>query len=322
MDKKPVSDSELQPEEYPFMQRKIPVSHGVRGFQELIAQYPDFFFCPYLAHKDKEGWDKSTSRVYMNRVLPNFLYAPVDILRGEHVEIRAFFDDVRDKRNIVAVNITQPHKSNPVLMQEFSTFDGRPTNIDTLIRNKDGVLIPYDLNAPSFMGWYQDEVGDFNGKTVVLIGVGGVGEPIARRLAEARPTNLVLVDPADKSKLVSQLQKKTQVTYRSSLSGVALPENQTAVVVINAAGKEAASDNSGLYEWLQKAAQVKGIFIDMRPQLKIDIVQQANSLGWRGFTGHGMNARNDYILLEAIARVIGSNPPTFDKFKALVAKAS
>jgi shikimate 5-dehydrogenase len=315
-------DSELQSAKHPFKDRKIPVSHGTRGFQELQAQYPDFFFCPYLAHKDEEGWHKSTSRVYMNQILPNFLYAPVDILKDDHKEIRAFFNDVRDKRKIVAVNITQPHKSNPVLMEEFSIFDERPTNIDTLIRNQDGLLIPYDLNAPSFMGWYQDEVGDFNGRTVVLIGVGGVGEPIARRLVEAGPTDLVLVDPADKSKLVSQLQKKTQVTYRSSLSGVALPENQTAVVVINAAGKEAASDNSGLYEWLQKAAQVKGIFIDMRPQLKIDMVQQANSLGWRGFTGHGMNARNDYALLEGIARVIGSDPPTFEEFKDLVAKAS
>jgi hypothetical protein len=118
------------------------------------------------------------------------------------------------------------------------------------------------------------------------------------------------------------LQKNVKVAYRSSLSSVELPENQTGVVVINAAGKEAASDNSGLYEWLQRAAQAKGIFIDLRPQLEIDIVQQANLLGWRAFTGYGMNARNDYALLEGIARVIGSNPPTFEEFKDLVATAS
>ncbi len=102
------SENELK---YPFLHSKISVANGVEGFMSFIRTYPNFNFCPYVAEKDPEGWDKSTSRVYMNQVLPNFLYVPVNISKDDLDELRNFFTFVQDRNDIPAVNITQPHKS-------------------------------------------------------------------------------------------------------------------------------------------------------------------------------------------------------------------
>ena len=43
-------------------------------FVAFVEKYPDYAICPYVAFKDSSDWDKSTSRVYMNQLLPRFLY--------------------------------------------------------------------------------------------------------------------------------------------------------------------------------------------------------------------------------------------------------
>jgi hypothetical protein len=66
-----------------------------------------------------------------------------------------------------------------------------------------------------------------------------------------------------------------------------------------------------------------GAFVDIRPHLDIDIVKEAMRRGWNAQTGHGMNARNDYVLLQGIARQIpDATPPSFEEFQRLVAMAS
>ena len=309
-------------EKLPFQRSKIPVCQGVTEFQAMTEQYPSFSVCPYLAYKDEEGWNKSTSRVYMNQVLPGFMYIPVNIEKDDSPALIEFFAAIREDQRIVAANITQPHKSNPILMEEFSQVEDRPENIDTLIRNENGKLVPYDLNAPSFMSWYSDEVGTMEGKTIVLVGVGGVGEPISRRLAESNPAQLILVDPNDKTKVVTKLQGITHVLYKPSIQEVGAVTNEMGVVVINAAGKEGATANSGLQEWLEQNASQDGVFVDLRPHLDIEIVEIAKKLGWQSHTGYGMNARNDYSLLMGIAKVMGATAPSFEEFKKLVASAS
>ncbi len=157
---------------------------------------------------------------------------------------------------------------------------------------------------------------------VVVIGVGGVGEPIARRMARADVAGLVLVDPVDKSTIADRLSAETAVQYREALSNVVLDEIHGGVVVINAAGREGALEDSGLYEWLEKITDKAGVFVDLRPHLRIKAVERARSLGWQGYTGHGMNVRNDYVLLEGITVVMGVSLPSFEEFKQLVAAAS
>jgi shikimate 5-dehydrogenase len=308
--------------EMPFAQEKIPVVKGVEGFKTFIENYPDFAFCPYIAHKDPEGWVKSTSRTYMNQVLPNFLYVPVDIEKGDTEELQRFFELVEDMNRVPAVNITQPHKSAPTIRAMFLGNENSTENVDTLIRNAEGKLAPYDLNAPAFVEWFNDEIGSFEDKPVVLVGVGGVGEPMAKRIAAQHPSQLVLVDPTDKSDLAESLAQSTATEYHASLAEIdesTLPEG---VIVINAAGKEGATDESGINQLLEAQAGKDGVFVDIRPHLEIDVVEKAKELGWNSHTGHGMNARNDYILLAGITDNLKVTPPTFEHFEELVAHAS
>lgn len=174
-----MTSPELEPTqnpEYPFLHNKIPVADGLEDFTSFIDRYPRFNFCPYVAEKDTEGWDKSTSRVYMNQVLPNFLYVPVNIPKDDLDALDDFFNFVQNRQDVPAVNITQPHKSSPVLCELYLGDAHSDVNVDTLIRNDEGRLEPYDLNSTAFVEWYKDEVGPFLGKKVVLVGIGGVGE--------------------------------------------------------------------------------------------------------------------------------------------------
>jgi hypothetical protein len=145
---------------------------------------------------------------------------------------------------------------------------------------------------------------------------------MAKRIAAQHPSQLVLVDPTDKSALAESLAQSTATEYHPSLSevgGSTLPEG---VVVINAARKEGATDESGINRVLEAHSGKEGVFVDIRPHLEIDVVKKAKELGWDSHTGHGMNARNDYILLTGITNNLGVQPPTFEQFEALVAKAS
>lgn len=311
--------------EYPFLHDKIPVADGLEGFNSFIGKYPGFNFCPYVAEKDSEGWDKSTSRAYMNQVLPNFLYVPVNIPKDDLDALEGFFNFVQNRKDIPAVNITQPHKSSPVLRELYLGDARSDVNVDTLIRNGEGQLEPYDLNSTAFVEWYKDEVESFQDRLVILVGVGGVGEPIAKKIAAEKPSSLLLVDVADRSDFATNLSNASQVptTFASSLRStidLGVPEN---AIVINAAGKEGATNESELWELIQKGAS-SGTFVDIRPHLDIDIVEEAKRRGWKGaYTGHGMNARNDYVLLQGIAQQIpGATPPSFEKFQQLVARAS
>lgn len=309
-------------DKFPFLYNKIPVSFGLVDFQTLILQYPNSTFCPYIAEKDENGWNISTSRVYMNQVLQNFIYVPVNITRGDAQSLARLLGMVKNDKRIAAVNITQPHKSNSIVREMFLDEKSKDTNIDTLIRNAKGDLKPYDLNAPAFVGWFNDEVGSFTNKTVILVGVGGVGEPIAKAVVKEAPNRLILVDPNDKTQLAERLDGQVTVEWYSSMHATETEELKTELILINAAGKEGATDNSVVARLLDKFQARENVFIDIRPQLIIEAVTMARDLGWRAFTGHGMNARNDYALLSGIAKYMGVKPLSFTAFKAVVAAAS
>jgi shikimate 5-dehydrogenase len=310
--------------EYPFTHNKIPVSQGLEGFISFIEDYPSFNFCPYVAEKDEDGWDKSTSRVYMNQVLPNFLYVPVNIAKGDSEALRRFLEFVQDRQEIPAVNITQPHKSSSVLRELYLGDSMSEVNVDTLIRSDAGDLEPYDLNSTAFVEWYKTDVGSFQDRPVVLVGVGGVGEPIAKKITAEKPSSLLLVDISDKSEFATLLSKMSRVStsFDTSLDGLIESGIPEGAIVINASGKEGAVNESELWKLIHEDV-IDGVFVDIRPHLDIEIVEEASRRGWNAHTGYGMNARNDYVLLQGIARQIPSaTPPSFEEFQRLVARAS
>jgi len=307
---------------FPFASKKVPVCSSVSELEKFLNKFKDYSFCLYVAYKDSDGWSKSTSRVYMNKVLPYFIYVPVNIKRGDYAFLRKVYNIAMEDKRIVAINQTQPHKSNPVLKRLFSNVPNLPVNIDAIIKNEKGDLIPFDLNGPSFAGWFNDEVGSFTDKVIILVGVGGVGEPIARRIVLDNPKKLILVDLVSKQGLQKELSVHCHVEYYHSLSSVRLGSVND-LVVINAAGKEGVLKDSSFVNLLKKFKGKGFIFVDLRPFLKVKIVEEAKSLGWRAFTGYGMNSRNDYSLYIKIASILGvKKVMTFSKFKKLVAEAS
>lgn len=296
---------------------KIKIFRSLEEIKEYIEENPNKKICLYIAEKTLQSWNISTSRVYMNEISEDFAYLPVNVEKENLNFIKAIYDYSESCSNICAINQTQPHKSNAVIKERFMNDEIK--NIDSLIKNYKGKLEPYNLNGFSFTSWFEDEVDKFYNKTIIVFGVGGVGEPIARKLAELNVRQLCLVDICSKEKLVEELSAKTKVKYYNSLDNITIDDDN--FILINCAGKEGA-DDSKIKKMIEEYSSSKNIFVDLRPQLDIEIVEYAKAKLWKAYTGFGMNSRNDYSLLELIKEYSGITIPSFKDFKRLVESAS
>lgn len=285
---------------------------NVREMIDFINAHPNYKFCPYLADKDSIAWNKSTSRGYMNQVIPGFIYLPFNIENGNNEELIKFYDLCINSERIVAINQTQPHKSNPILKD---LFPAGPVNIDTLSKHEGGRLKPFSLNGTAFCSWFIDEVNTFKDKTVIILGVGGAGEPIAREIMNYNPRSLHLVDIRDRNALARELGAHA-MSYQS-INEVSIKNNEK-LVFIYTAGKEFNEGLEACNDFLFEHKGANHIFVDLRPHLSLSTVDNAKHLGWRGYTGNGMNARNDYALLIMISRSMEITTPPFEVFKSAV----
>jgi len=302
--------------------QKIPVCYSVQEVRNFVESHREVNIILYLAHKEKEAWEKSTSRVYFNQISQNLVYLPVDIAKGDLRELRQIYELAKNTGHIIAINQTQPHKSNPVVKELFSESSEKLVNIDTIIKDQSAQLKAFDLNGSSFITWFLEDVGVFENKVVILIGVGGVGEPISKAIAPHKPSKMFLIDPQDKTILKTELSAYCFVEYYPNLDKLMSSNLMENLVLINAAGKEGIENNSTVHHFLKSHAAENNIFVDLRPHLQVEIVEQAKAFGWRAFTGHGMNAVNDYTLLSKVAEIANITMPSFARFKELVAKAS
>ena len=298
---------------------KILDCEGVKDLKPNLDTNNEVKICLYLAEKTKEAWDISTSRVYMNQIDKKFLYLPVNIKKGDMEAIREVYNIAEEDSRIVAINQTQPHKSNAV-QKEWFKGQRIPDNVDALIKDKYNKLQCYNLNGPSFASWFEDEVRNFSGNKVIVFGVGGVGEPIARIIANSNLESMYLIDIYSKEDLAKELSKNTNVEYFNNLSKVDFNTNSK-LILINCAGKEGGDDKE-LKTAIKQLKDMNHIFVDLRPQLNIEIVNVAKEYGWDAYTGFGMNSRNDYVLLQKIQELTGIKIPSFKEFEKLVASAS
>lgn len=297
---------------------KIKVCNNIQEVKDFIKMNKEINICLYLAYKEPIEWEISTSRVYMNKIHKNLVYLPINIKKNDFESLKEIYDLSEQNNQIVAINQTQPHKSNSVLKELFRNKT-IPDNVDSLIKDQNNKLTCYDLNGPSFTDWFTEDVSTLKNRSVILFGVGGVGEPIARRIAKEGINSLYLIDINSKEKLAKELSNDTKVTYLEKLNEICL-ENDS-FIFINCTGKEGGNDNSAV-EFLQKYKNMNNIFVDLRPQINIEIVNLAKNLGWDAYTGFGMNARNDYTLLKKISELINIKIPSFEEFKKLVEEAS
>lgn len=300
------------------MTEKIKVCNSVEEVKDFILKHLYAKICLYLAYKDSQAWEISTSRVYMNKINEKLIYLPVNIKKDDFIALKEIYKLSEENKQIIAINQTQPHKSNFVLKEWFAN-QKIPTNIDFLIKNQNNKLECYDLNGPSFTEWFIEEVTTLKNKSAVLFGVGGVGEPIARRIAKEGLKSLYLIDINSKELLVKELSNNTKVIYQKTLDEIYIEQEN--LIFINCTGKEGVKDN-GAIEFLKKFKNMNNIFVDLRPQLNIEIVNIARELGWNSYTGYGMNARNDYTLLKKIGELINMKIPSFKEFKKIVALVS
>lgn len=298
---------------------KILVCDGLKELKAYLDKHKEVKICLYLAEKTKEAWDISTSRVYMNQIDKNFVYLPVNIKKGDMDSIREVYNIAEEDARIVAINQTQPHKSNAV-QKEWFKGQRIPDNVDSLVKDKYNKLQCYNLNGPSFASWFEDEVRNFSGNKVIVFGVGGVGEPIARIIANSNLESMYLIDIYSKEDLAKELSKNTNVEYVNNLSKVDFNTNSK-LILINCAGKEGGDDKE-LKTVIKQLKNMNHIFVDLRPQLNIEIVNVAKEYGWDAYTGFGMNSRNDYVLLQKIQELTGIKIPSFKEFEKLVASAS
>lgn len=297
---------------------KIKVCNNIQEVKDFIKMNKEINICLYLAYKEPIEWEISTSRVYMNKIHKNLVYLPINIKKNDFESLKEIYDLSEQNNQIVAINQTQPHKSNSVLKEWFRNKT-IPDNVDSLIKDQNNKLTCYDLNGPSFTDWFTEDVSTLKNRSVILFGVGGVGEPIARRIAKEGINSLYLIDINSKDNLAKELSNNTKVTYLEKLNEICL-ENDS-FIFINCTGKEGGNDNSAV-EFLQKYKNMNNIFVDLRPQINIEIVNLAKNLGWDAYTGFGMNARNDYTLLKKISELINIKIPSFEEFKKLVEEAS
>ena len=154
----------------------------------------------------------------------------------------------------------------------------------------------------------------------ILVALGIVLIYDARIIANKKAKCLYLIDISSKEELAKDLSKSANVIYLDCLSKVDFNINNK-IVLINCAGKEGGDDKT-IVDVLKQLRNLDNIFVDLRPQLDIEIVNIAKQQGWNAYTGFGMNSRNDYVLLQKIQDITGFNIPSFEQFAKLVKDAS
>ena len=156
---------------------------------------------------------------------------------------------------------------------------------------------------------------------ILLTGPSGCGKTtLARIIANSDLECMYLIDIYSKEDLAKELSKNTNVEYVNNLSKVDFNTNSK-LILINCAGKEGGDDKE-LKTVIKQLKNMNHIFVDLRPQLNIEIVNVAKEYGWDAYTGFGMNSRNDYVLLQKIQELTGIKIPSFKEFEKLVASAS
>ena len=279
---------------HPFINSRVPISYSISELKTLLSRYDSYWVCLYLS--SRKNWQRATSPIYMNQVIDNVLYTPIDVMDDE--SLTELYDIAKNNEKIVAMNIGVPHKSNDMFRERLGC-DG---NFDVIIK-ENHKLYAFDVNGPSFVEWYLDEIGDLTNKNVIIFGVGGAGSAIAKSLPPVK--KLWLVDTEDKSKLCEELNAE----YASNLVAVTSTDN---LVLINATGQD---------EGLDILKDQKGIFVELRMGTILTSVKLAEECGWHTFKGDGMSLRNDYIIIKKICTVTNQTPITFEKYKILFENA-
>ncbi len=291
---------------------ELKVCHTMYDIKNVVDKHKNSTICLYVADKTPKQWAESTSSVYMNSIDANILYLPVNVKKDDDEMLRNIYEFSLNNKQIVCINHTHPHKSNRVLRHLLDIGEGE-FNADVVFKDGDR-FVPVDCNGPAFMEFYRNDVGEFTNKNVVILGVGGAGEIIARLISVCKPNCLYLVDIVDKNKLAIDLNKNVTTKYYDNIGKVSVDNNS--IVVINCTGLD---DNGSLNlnEFLKNHSSNDNIFVDIRANIT-QAVLNASKYNWHSYTGFGMNYNNGYRILSKLCDFADIEPPSLEMFKKLV----
>ena len=236
----------------------VPVMFSAKEVQDFVERQPiDKIVVLYFMDKDFAERYLSTSRIHMNDIWPNMVYVPCSISPNNKEEIEKIYEIADANKNIVFINHTVPHKTNPVMLNRYGPGHG-----DYLVKN-DGKFSIVEGNGDAFVVMSSDMLGtnDFSNVIIIIVGVGGAGELALLAIKEQNPKRIILVDIKDKSVLANS----EGADYYSNIEDVDLGNvsDTDRIIVIDATTHHNERDEKAVsYGFVKAHDSEKNVFID------------------------------------------------------------
>lgn len=295
----------------------IPVMNSACELKQFIEEHADYLIVPFLLYKENI-YDAllSTSSMHMNWLWSNLLYVPVNIKNNDQDELLRVYETAASFGNVVFLNHTIPHKSNPVMRGLFGDVRG-----DYLARSGETFHIA-DGNGKAFVQMARELAGgelDFAEVAVVIVGVGGAGELSARAIIREQPKRLILVDIKDKSILGKELGAE----YYLGIDNIPDLSGEPLVIIDSTAHFEDGVQRCVALELVEKYDAIDNVFIDYNMNTEIGAYRHLKS---RTGVGKEYVVITNYVMvLEIInaAKSVGFELPfiTKDVFAHKVAES-
>jgi shikimate dehydrogenase len=123
----------------------------------------------------------------------NARYQLFDVL-PENLE--KFFKNTVVEKNIRGFNITVPHKEKSISFLNGSISQSVRMNkaVNTVRREKDGVLSGFNTDGPGFYHDIKEQGLDLADKAILLLGAGGGAKSVATSIAARNPKKIAIFD--------------------------------------------------------------------------------------------------------------------------------
>ena len=271
----------------------VPIMFSAKDVQKFVeAQPSDMIIVLYFMYKDFTERYLSTSRIHMNDLWPNAIYVPCSIDPNDKEELERIYEIVDVYDNIVFINHTVPHKSNPIMLSRYGPGRG-----DYLVK-KDGKFSIVEGNGDAFVVMSSDILGtdDFSDVIIIIVGVGGAGELALYAIKEENPKRIILVDIKDKTELANSVGAE----YYSDISKVELGDisDTDRIIVIDATTHHNARDEKAVsYDFVKEHDSEKNVFIDYN--MFVD-AEAYNDLKTKCAIGSEYVAYTNYIMARKI----------------------
>ncbi len=205
--------------------------------------------------------------------------------------LEKFFKKTIVEKNIRGLNVTVPHKekSIPFLNGSISQSVKMNKAVNTVRREKDGVLSGFNTDGPGFYHDIKEQGVDLVEKTIFLLGAGGGAKSVATSIASRNPKKIMVFDTdASKAKALKTILFEffplLKVVDLGSIDPLNIAE---ANILINATPVGLKEQDSLIVkkEWLHKDLFVYDLIYN---PAQTQLLKVASEVGCRTSNGLGM----------------------------------